>query len=291
LKGELQVLLTKLRDYVRDIQGRAVDLISKSRAIDTDANDQLALVYHLTQQIPDTICGVVVQYIQSVTEQRQWLMDFRQLGAELIAEIEQGITAGVVPDELVSRSARLRREIELQTRHIPVPQPHDLYFPPYVEGLFVARDFARRLNTTGDAAFIYTDEQIIYGNVWRLKIYPNGNMNARMTHVSVFLELMRGPETKTSYHYRLELRSRDPTQRAIVREYRSDFVVNDSWGWNKTIPIDKVEKAGFLTPEGDLVLRMKVKPESYYQAYLDMQAALREEKRQYRELSAQPPDS
>jgi hypothetical protein len=237
---------------------------------------------------------MLMRHIQSVAEQRQCLMGFRELGAELFAEIEQGIAMGVVPDELVSRSARLRHEIDVHARRIPAPHPHDLYFPPYVEGTFVARNFARGLGRPDDPPFVYTDEQIIYGNVWRLKIYPNGNMNARMTHVSVFLELRRGPEIKTSYHYRLDLRSRDPTERPIVRECRSDFVVNDSWGWNKTIPIERVGTAGFLGPEGDFVLHMKVRPESYCQAYLDMRAALREEKRQYRELSAAnaspPPD-
>jgi hypothetical protein len=124
----------------------------------------------------------------------------------------------------------------------------------------------------------------IYGNSWRLKVYPYGNLNGKGTHVSVFLELRKGPPEKGTYSYRIELNSSTAGEGPTVREYASEFVVSDSWGWNKAIAIDKVLNHGYLSEDESLTIHLKLKPETYYSAYKDLKVALEAKKRKYREL-------
>jgi hypothetical protein len=57
--------------------------------------------------------------------------------------------------------------------------------------------------------------------------------------------------------------------------------------WNKAILIDKILKDGFLSDEGHLIIVLSLRPESYYQAYKDLRAALGEDYAKHETLKSQ----
>jgi hypothetical protein len=183
---------------------------------------------------------------------------------------------------------QLRAEIEDATKPIPAPQPQHDILPPFASSTYVVRDLRQSIEAGRDQTpplCICTPTQEIYGSLWRLKIFPFGNMNGRSTHVSVFVEMNRGPSVKTLYTYKIEILSSNPIEKSIIREFRSEFTVSESWGWKKAISIEKV--MAFLNDEGDLMIVLALKPETYYQAYRDLKEAFEEEKAKYKALKEQ----
>ena len=133
--------------------------------------------------------------------------------------------------------------------------------------------------------FFYSDKIKINGNIWRVKIYPNGNLNGKGTHLSVFLELFRGCGEPSTYYYKLEIKSltNDP-QLNITRQYTSEFVDTDSWGWNKAALLENIYKGQYLDENDGLVMWLSIKPESYYQVNKDLLHAIQLKKEKYQNL-------
>jgi len=52
---------------------------------------------------------------------------------------------------------------------------------------------------------VYSDFLITNGLTWRLKVYPNGNGNAKKTYLSVFLEMVKGYKEVSKYEYRIDM--------------------------------------------------------------------------------------
>jgi hypothetical protein len=184
---------------------------------------------------------------------------------------------------------QLRMQIDMAVQPIRPPHPQEDFFPPFARAAFIVEDFRSAIAAARDPAapqFVYTASAQLYGNLWRLKVYPFGNMNARGTHVSIFVEMCSGPNEKTAYLYRVEMESSNPAEAPIIREFRSEFVVNDSWGWNRGILIEKVTDQGFLTAEYAFVVTLYLRPETYFQACRDFKVLLEQEKEKYRALKA-----
>lgn len=126
--------------------------------------------------------------------------------------------------------------------------------------------------------FILSEKKTINGNKWRAKVYPNGNAKDKNGYLSAFVELIRGNKTPSVYFYRVEIVSNDPCKPNIVKEYNSEFKINDSWGWNKVASLDTIlNQEGYLDENGTLKLIFGIHAETYYQVYKDLQEAAKYE--------------
>lgn len=138
--------------------------------------------------------------------------------------------------------------------------------------------------------FFYSQKVKLNGNVWRVKIYPNGNLNGEGTHLSVFLELIRGSGNLSTYSYKLLIKNRsDPTNPSLLlpdiqREYTSQFAETDSWGWNKAALLETLFNGHYLDEKGGLCIIFSIKPESYYQINLDYEHAIKRKKEKLSKL-------
>ncbi|KAH0791247.1 MATH domain containing protein [Histomonas meleagridis] len=112
-----------------------------------------------------------------------------------------------------------------------------------------------------DVRYLYSPNAKLYGAVWRAKIYPNGNSNGLQTHLSVYIELIKGISS-SSFVYRVEIESKKPNYEKVVKQYVSTFEEMDSWGWNKVIPLETLFD-GYIDENGSVSFEISLRPESY----------------------------
>ena len=132
--------------------------------------------------------------------------------------------------------------------------------------------------------FIYSSKITAGGNVWKAKIYPNGNGNGLNNYLSLFFELIHGYPKESTYYYKMEIFSNIPEEENLQKQYASIFVENDSWGWNKAASLDTILNGHYLDENGGLSIQLSIKPESYYQEYRDIQYAINRKKQKYHNL-------
>jgi tripartite motif-containing protein 37 len=86
---------------------------------------------------------------------------------------------------------------------------------------------------------------------WRLKVYPNGNGNAKDHYISVFLEM--GQNTTVAgakrYEYKVEMINARMPASCVVREFASEFEGGECWGYNRFYRIDLLKKEGYLSED------------------------------------------
>ena len=136
--------------------------------------------------------------------------------------------------------------------------------------------FLKPFSSFTKTEIVYSDPVHIYGISWRLKVYPNGNgngnANVKGNYLSVFVEMTKGwPNVEGSYEYRIELVHRVDKTKKQPREHTSDFETNTSWGYNKFIKLDQLEKEGYLdTTEDTLEFHFYVSPANECQLITDL---------------------
>jgi hypothetical protein len=290
LKSEVAKLLTTLGTINSQIQQRAISVRQSASRLDFDSAEQLRAMTRFVETSRRSGITKLAQYHETLIRNAERLIELSERAKSIARPL--GVDCEIsdlshVP-KILSDIQQLRAEIADATKPIPPPQPQYDILPPFANATYVVHDMRQSIEVGRNQTpplCIYTPTQEIYGSLWRLKIYPFGNMNGRSTHVSVFVEMNRGPGVKTPYTYKIEIVSSNPIEKSIIREFRSEFTVNDSWGWNKAILIEKVME--FLNEEGDLMIVLALKPETYYQAYRDLKVAFAEEKTKYKALKEQ----
>ncbi|OQR68337.1 E3 ubiquitin-protein ligase TRIM37-like [Tropilaelaps mercedesae] len=141
--------------------------------------------------------------------------------------------------------------------------------PQYDSSLFCIHSYSW-LKFRGEP--VYSSPLNVGGLIWRLKVYPDGNGVVRGNYLSVFLELSSGLVEKSKYEYRVEMVHKTDATKNIVREFSSEFEVEECWGYNRFYRLDLLAAEGYLNPENDsLVLKFQVRPPSFFQKCRDQQ--------------------
>ncbi|OHT03482.1 MATH domain containing protein [Tritrichomonas foetus] len=113
-----------------------------------------------------------------------------------------------------------------------------------------------------DNRFLYSASKNLFGGIWRAKIYPNGNQSAYNTHISVYVELLKGVDPPAAFDYQVEIVAAKEKTNNIVRKYTSNFEPMDSWGWNKMAPINTILEK-YVDENDVMTLKISIRPESY----------------------------
>ncbi|XP_024373646.1 uncharacterized protein [Physcomitrium patens] len=166
--------------------------------------------------------------------------------------------------------------------------------PSYEYGELVLKNYKENLSQVRSAVFvpggtpnisqILLNKDVVYskpicasGVAWRLKVYPNGSGASQGTHLSVFLEMVKGGHEPATYEYGIELLHPTRPNQRIIRKFSSDFEMGACWGYCQFFRIDLLEKEGYLQPTEDtIVMRFYVRPLTYKQQCQDLQRALAE---------------
>ena len=137
--------------------------------------------------------------------------------------------------------------------------------PKYESGTFEIQNFE---NIKTDK-IMYSQEMRIGGLLWKLKLYPKGNVTSKGEYISIFLELQSGLNEPSKYYYILEMVN-FKNRRNYFMEYSSNFTNGECWGYSKFYKIDKLKEDGYLNEKGDMVLKVHIRPESFEQLSRDL---------------------
>lgn len=125
--------------------------------------------------------------------------------------------------------------------------------PEFEEGEFIIKDYEwiKEIHET-----VFSEVLVTNGLSWKLKVYPNGNGNAKKTYLSVFLEMVKGHKEQSKYEYRIDMIHPRDWELIVSWEYSSDFEVGECWGYNWFYRIEGIIEEGFIFEE-DKSLRLK----------------------------------
>ena len=137
--------------------------------------------------------------------------------------------------------------------------------PKYEAGVFEIQNFDK-INSD---KVMYSQEMRIGGLLWKMKLYPKGNPTSKGEYISLFLELQSGLNEPSKYYYILELVN-FKNKRNYFMEYSSNFTNGECLGYSKFYKIDKLKDDGFLNENGDMILKVYIRPESFEQLSRDL---------------------
>ena len=137
--------------------------------------------------------------------------------------------------------------------------------PRYETGVYIIKKYEKIKSDK----VMYSPEMIIGGLVWKLKLYPRGNVTSKGECISVFLELQSGVSEPSKYFYVLELVN-FKKRRNYFMEYSSNFSNGECWGYSNFYKIKKLKEDGFINQEGDMIIKVHIRPESFEQLSRDL---------------------
>ena len=137
--------------------------------------------------------------------------------------------------------------------------------PKYETGTYQINNFEKIKSDK----VIYSPEMHIGGLIWKLKIYPRGNVTSKGECISVFLELQSGVIEPSKYFYVLELVN-FKNRRNYYMEYSSNFSNGECWGYSNFYKIKKLKEDGFIDQNGDIMIKVHIRPESFEQLARDL---------------------
>ena len=137
--------------------------------------------------------------------------------------------------------------------------------PKYETGIYEIKNYDK----IKSEKVMYSPEMIIGGLFWKLKLYPRGNVTSKGECISVFLELQRGVNEPSKYYYVLELVN-FKNRRNYFMEYSSNFSNGECWGYSNFYKIKKLKEDGFLDQDGNMIIKVHIRPESFEQLSRDL---------------------
>ena len=137
--------------------------------------------------------------------------------------------------------------------------------PKYETGIYEIKNYEK----IKSEKVMYSPEMIIGGLIWKLKLYPKGNATSKGESISVFLELQSYVLEPSKYFYVLELVN-FKNRRNYFMEYSSNFSKGECWGYSNFYKIKKLKDDGFINPNGDIIIKIHIRPESFEQLSRDL---------------------
>lgn len=249
--------LEKLLNMKNHIPNRKFNIMYYSNANFKNLRDEIENLYTKKQQDYKQISDSLEEQLfnlQSVLEE-----------SELILTTND-------PKIVPSAQANIDKIKQINNEFIPIDlKPPSLDFPnklcPDSQSFTVTiPDFKKILfniqNSIAENDYFLSEVTKLFKFSWCAKIFPNGTQNGKGTHLAVYVELLKGDQTPTSFVYQIEIKPTNEKSPIITRKYTSFFQPNDSWGWNKIVTIDSLTK-NYLDKDGALSLTISISPSSY----------------------------
>ena len=262
LKGKMKELTAVLAQIERNLEEVQKGKISKAQEIVSYFDD-------LQKNLDETLR----EKVKKLLEQKETVTAEVERLEGIQLELNRFLAGSKA--KLISKTSDLLHKLKSATEQpmtvfrfaeVNTEFPNELE-PPYESAVFLLQAFSQVKRKT---EVVYSDQLLTHGLTWRLKVYPNGNGLSQGTHLSVFLEMLKGGGEITKYEYRVELLSAKDPSRNVVREFSSEFESGECWGYNRFFALDSLEPLGFLDPVQDLLtFRFSVRPPTWQQLYQD----------------------
>ena len=142
--------------------------------------------------------------------------------------------------------------------------------PNYETGIYEIKNYEK----IKSEKVMYSPDMWIGGLIWKLKVYPRGNITSKGESISVFLELQSGVSEPSKYFYVLELVN-FKKRRNFYMEYSSNFSNGECWGYSNFYKIKKLKEDGFINQDGDMIIKVHIRPESFEQLSRDLKGYIK----------------
>lgn len=173
--------------------------------------------------------------VQTLSTKKEKLRDdivkLEKCNEQIVTNIEVSTKADLIKnsEDLIQFIREISTQVSTQNCYI---DPVNTEFaseivPEYENGKFVITNFSK---VKEEKEIVYSDPIISNGITWRLKVYPNGNGQAKDNYLSVFLEMVKGYSSTAKYDYKIEMINQDHPDSAehnVSREYTSEFEVGE----------------------------------------------------------------
>ncbi|EAX91517.1 B-box zinc finger family protein [Trichomonas vaginalis G3] len=266
--------LDKLKEYALDLRQNSRDLNGDKDEINGDMAEKF---------------NVIIKLVKNEFQQRDEILTrLKALGANAINDLNEEIkaakaqlsngTAASITEALNNLKAVERKNEKfkniasttlLKNPLLPDYHTFEIRIPNFIE---IKNKY--ELLPQDEVRYIYSKKIPCYGNKWRAKIYPNGNGNGLGTHLSFFVELLSGPVELTPYQYRVEVIPTNPGAAQIWKQYSSDYISTDSWGWNKAASLSTITTPDYIDKNETLTLQLSIRACARYQECADMKALI-----------------
>lgn len=299
MKKQLQKELNKLIKIMKMISDRSNDIINEEENLRLQKNSILINLETKFKEIIDKLemkvkdeNKLIENQINTLKKQNEKIMEYISLCKETLSSNDPQILmkSSIIKKEIEDFFNNMENvdfkisSIDIQNDLIPPFQMVRIEIPNFKKE---QQKFSQIGKNKSDCNFLYSDKKLIYGNKWRVKIYPNGNLGGEGTHLSIFIELVRGCQNSKTYFYRIEIESQVPNEQNIAKQFSSIFENGDTWGWNKAVSLDAIYKNGYIRKDGTLSILFGIRPESYYQMYMDIKSSIGYTKNKFKKLKNQ----
>lgn len=276
--------VTKVTEEDTAIRRRLMELISLIQDVERNIESVRSTKEERVREIRNAVEVMIARLdsqlqikLGTLTGQKNQLSQETEMLENVLQEVDRQMKS-CSRSELICRSTEMLQMFQAihkkpMASFVSAPVPPDFcseLVPNYDSSTFTVARFSQ-MRQRADP--VYSNPLHISGLTWRLKIYPDGNGVVRGNYLSVFLELSAGFAETSKYEYRIEmvhLASGDPT-RNIVREFASEFDVNECWGYNRFFRLDLLAHEGYLDSTTDtLVLKFQVRAPTFYQKCRDL---------------------
>lgn len=296
MKKELQKELEKLSKIMQLIHDESNVLISEEENLNLQKMRILVDLNNKFKEIMNKLELKIKEDKEPIEKQLENLEKFNEKILFYISQCEKTMLSD--DPQILINSSKIKKEIDafiksaqiidfktppidIQNELIPPFQMVRIEIPKFKKE---QQKYAKIGRNKTNCNYFYSDKKLIYGNKWRVKIYPNGNLSGEGTHLSVFIELVRGCQKSKTYFYRIEIESQVPTAQNISKQFSSIFENGDTWGWNKAVPLETIFQNGYLNKEGTLSILFGIRPESYYQLYMDIKSSITHMKDKFKNI-------
>lgn len=278
VKSEIDVLLSKMKDLNTSNQ-ETQSVIEKLTKAKEDAVRELEKHLEASKNRMNQLLTTRLTKLMTQKEEIQNEVTRFETCHEMIkAQINQ-----MTKSQLIAQSEELIEQLrsnqegslstQLLTGQVSYDFPSDLQ-PDFVSAEFVIKDYAAVKETK---EIVYSDLMTSNGLTWRLKVYPNGNGNAKGQFLSVFLEMMKGYKEPSKYDYKIDMIHPTDESEVVSREYQSDFEIGECWGYNRFFRTDNILSGGFISGEDEsITLRFYVRASTYAQHSKDQKKYINE---------------
>lgn len=267
---DVQLKLTNMEQEIRDIVG------TMKKLEDSKVEKKTRMTETLRQFEQKLSAEHKEKMLRLRNEKKNLMKEYKEFKAKLEAVTDKVVSSNKV--EIVLSCAMIEKKLaELSTKHLPEFKSDPSIFKYSSDRLLGVEThtfYLKPFSSFSKTDTVYSDPVSVNGISWRLKVYPNGNGSHKGTYLSVFVEMFKGwPDSKGCYEYRIELIGRADRSRRTTKEHMSEFETNVSWGYNRFVKLEQLEREGYLIPEEDLLeFRYSVQPSNEFQLLADVHA-------------------
>lgn len=270
IKNEKEVLDDKLGEMNSQMRGIEVHIDAITQAKEERMREIDKYVETAHKSLDDQMKEKVLDLLSKKERLQKDINKLEECHTQILHQIEFCSRPKLInkSDVMATHIRNISNQVSSQKfslGNIPAQFKSDI-LPEYLKGEFKILSYPQTLR---EKEIIYSDPLTSYGITWRLKVYPNGNGQAKGSHLSVFLEMLKGYSTPAKYDYKIEMHNHQNPLNSVSREYTSEFEVGECWGYNRLYKTEGILNEGFVSSDNNLVLKFYVRASSYAQQSSD----------------------